>query len=362
MRASVFASDPALLISVRFSVAVIGKCSWPPITRSISGNRSTSARSVANVRCVTATITVAPSRFRIGRYWPAAASGSTIRECFSLSGVISSVSRHSPMKPTFSAPNVFTRYGGGAADRLAGVRVDDVRDDPFEAGFPHALDQDVVAEVELVVAERREIQPGGVQRGDHLLAFEDARRDRRRQEVAGHHQERRAAGGGELLLQRRDARQAAEAVDRDHGVDVVDLQERDAAPSTRGPSSLPLGRHRPLQPDECPRSYVSGFRRTDCGRASHDDRDDRDERATCASTLAGPRAHLRQIDVAAAQDDADARAANRRRAFERRGGAERAGRLDDQLQPLPQIEHRPQQRRIVDRDHVAGVLAARAET
>jgi hypothetical protein len=71
-----------------------------------------------------------------------------------------------------------------AADRLSRVRVDDVRHDPLEAGFPHPLDQDVVAEVELVIAERRQVQAGGVQRGDHLLAFEHARRDRRREEVA----------------------------------------------------------------------------------------------------------------------------------------------------------------------------------
>src|SRR6185295_8920930 len=53
---------------------------------------------------------------------------------------------------------------GRAADWLAGVRVDDVRDDPVEACFPHALNQDVVAEVEFVIAERRQIQAGRVQR------------------------------------------------------------------------------------------------------------------------------------------------------------------------------------------------------
>ena len=57
-----------------------------------------------------------------------------------------------------------------------------------------------------------------------------------------------------------------------------------------------------------------------------------------------------------------ARRASSVRPLERRRGAERAGRLDDELQPLPQVEHRPQQRRVVDRRHVGDVLAARAET
>ena len=37
------------------------------------------------------------------------------------------------------------------------------------------------------------VEAGGVQRGDHLLALEDARRDRRRQEIAGEDEERRAS-------------------------------------------------------------------------------------------------------------------------------------------------------------------------
>ena len=42
IRATNFASDPALLMNVRFSVAAIGKCSCPPMMRSISGKRSAS--------------------------------------------------------------------------------------------------------------------------------------------------------------------------------------------------------------------------------------------------------------------------------------------------------------------------------
>ena len=150
-----------------------------------------------------------------------------MRVCGSLSRLISLVFRHRPMKPTFSAPNVRIDIRRGAADRLAGARVDDIRDDPLPFRLAHPLDQHVVAEVELVVAERGQVEAGGVQRGDHLLAFEDARRDRRRQEVAGEHEQRRAAGCRELLLQRGDAGEAADAVDRHRGVDVVDLQERE---------------------------------------------------------------------------------------------------------------------------------------
>ena len=114
-----------------------------------------------------------------------------------------------------------------AADRLPRFRVDDIGDDPLKRRLLHALDQHVVAEVELVVAERRQIEAGGVQRGDHMLASEDARGDRGSQEVSGDDEEWRAAGLRQVLFQRRDARQASLAVDRHCRVDVVDLDKRD---------------------------------------------------------------------------------------------------------------------------------------
>ena len=76
------------------------------------------------------------------------------------------------------------------------------------------------------------------------------------EKVAGHHEERRAAGGGQLLLQRRHARQAAEAVDRDHRVDVVHLQEGDGRLDPRPDL-------RRLRASSCILYVVSGFSRTD---------------------------------------------------------------------------------------------------
>ena len=62
-----------------------------------------------------------------------------------------------------------------AADRPFGPGVDDVRDYPLPVRLAHALQQHIVAEIELVVAERGEIESGGVERGHHLLALEHAR-------------------------------------------------------------------------------------------------------------------------------------------------------------------------------------------
>src|SRR5262249_27886515 len=88
------------------------------------------------------------------------------------------------------------------------VRVSTTFEDyPLPPRLVHALDQHVVSEVELVVAERGEIEAGGVERRDHLLAPEHARRDRRREEITGQHQKRRPALRGEPPLQARDARQ-----------------------------------------------------------------------------------------------------------------------------------------------------------
>ena len=89
----------------------------------------------------------------------------------------------------------------------------------------HPLQQHVGAEVELVVAERRDVEPDGVQRGNHLFALEHRGGDRRRQEVAGQHEQRRGAVARQVLFQGRDAGEASGAVDRHRRVDVVDLQD-----------------------------------------------------------------------------------------------------------------------------------------
>ena len=95
-----------------------------------------------------------------------------------------------------------------------------------------------------MIAERRDVEPGGVQRGDHLLALEDRRRHRRRQEVARHQHQRRRPLARQPLLERGDAGQAAGAVHRHGRVDVVELQdgERGGAAGRAGVIDLLCGR------------------------------------------------------------------------------------------------------------------------
>jgi hypothetical protein len=150
----------------------------------------------------------------------------------------------------------------GAADRLAGASIDDVRDHPLPARFLHPRDEEVVAEIELVVAERREVEIGGVERCDHLLAFEHGRCDRRRKKIAGEDEERCAAGILQSLLDRRDAREAAGAVDRHGRVDVVDLQEGDGSPRA-GRSGFLLLRRRQTVGAELARSPEADARDRD---------------------------------------------------------------------------------------------------
>ena len=243
------------------------------------------------------------------------------------------------MKPTFSVPNVLTTYGAAPPIGWPVLVSMTFETTHCERRLAHPLDQHVVAEVELVVAERGEIEAGGVQRGDHVLAFEHARRDR------GRRGSRRRAPGtacvrpSRVLLQRRDAGEAAEAVDRQRGVDVVDLEKGDRRRARAAKSCC--ARRWAAEPREDDRGG-SGRTRSSrrSRRTSNASPSPNAERDRTRSSVRDPCRHLRQIDVAAAEDDADARAANRRRAFERGRGAERAGRFDDQLQPLPQIEHR----------------------
>ena len=82
-----------------------------------------------------------------------------------------------------------------AADGTARPSIDDVGHDPLPSRFLHPLNQDVVAEIEFVVAERRQVESDSVEGGHHLLALENARRDRWRQKISREHQKRRQAFG-----------------------------------------------------------------------------------------------------------------------------------------------------------------------
>src|SRR5262245_23903276 len=70
---------------------------------------------------------------------------------------------------------------------------------------------------------------------------------------------------------------------------------------------------------------------------------------------AAPGVDAGEIDVAAAQDDADAPASGIDPSLQHGCCAKRTGRLDDHLQALPQIEHRAEQHGIVHRRDVARV-------
>ena len=78
-----------------------------------------------------------------------------------------------PDETHFERPERPDHVRRGAANRTVRGSVHDVRDHPLPLGFRHALEEQVDAEVELVVAERGEVEPRGVERRDHLLAFED---------------------------------------------------------------------------------------------------------------------------------------------------------------------------------------------
>ena len=119
------------------------------------------------------------------------------------------------------------RKGRGVADRLARRLVDHVRDDVLELRFRHPLQEDVLAEVELMIAERRDVEAHRVEAVDHLLAHEDGRGDRRGQEIAAERDQRRVSRRGDAAFQRGDAREAAPAVDRHRFVDVVDVEQRE---------------------------------------------------------------------------------------------------------------------------------------
>ena len=66
----------------------------------------------------------------------------------------------------------------GAAEWPARTPVDHVGGEPLELRLLHALGEHRRAEVELVVAERREVQARGVERRDHLGALQERRLDR----------------------------------------------------------------------------------------------------------------------------------------------------------------------------------------
>ena len=77
-----------------------------------------------------------------------------------------------------------------AAERKAGAPVQHVAGHPGEARFLHPREQRRRAEVELVVAERGDVEAELVPGGDHLLAPEHRRHDRRRDGVPGQGEQR----------------------------------------------------------------------------------------------------------------------------------------------------------------------------
>ena len=72
-----------------------------------------------------------------------------------------------------------------AAEHAARASVEYVGREPPELRLVHALDKDRGSEVELVVAERREVQADRVEGRDHLCALEERGLDRGGERVAG---------------------------------------------------------------------------------------------------------------------------------------------------------------------------------
>src|SRR5262249_33150336 len=116
----------------------------------------------------------------------------------------------------------------GAAERLVGCCVDDIRCGPAKLRFIDALLQHVWSKVKLMVAERRVVETDRVPRLDHLLAFVSYRLHRRRNRVAGHQKQRVWVFLLDRLPQGQQTAESASRslVDRRKLVDVVHLQQR----------------------------------------------------------------------------------------------------------------------------------------
>ena len=114
-----------------------------------------------------------------------------------------------------------------AAERPTRAPVDDVGREPAELRLVHALDEDRGAEVELVVAERREVQADRVECRDHLRALEERGLDGRREGVARENEDRVRVLAPDLADERRQPRHPAPSP-AIHGLEdvvVVDLQQ-----------------------------------------------------------------------------------------------------------------------------------------
>ena len=161
-----------------------------------------------------------------------------------------------PNNPTRRPPSVSSVSDEALAERPARAPVDDVGREPSKLRLLHPLDEHRRPEVELVIAERREVQARGIQRGDHLRALKERRLDRRRQEIARDDEHRVRILALDFSDERRQPRHPAPpaAVHRPEDIVVVDLQEG--------------------QPNEIP----IRDRRAPRGAAAEDDREDDQER------------------------------------------------------------------------------------
>ncbi len=120
--------------------------------------------------------------------------------------------------------------GPRAAEDTPGGSVHHVGRQPRELRLGHALAEHVGAEVELVVAEGREVEPDRIERRDHLRAAQHPGLDGRRQRVAREDEDGVRVLSPRLVHERRQARDAP-ALPPVHGledVQVVDLEQRDS--------------------------------------------------------------------------------------------------------------------------------------
>ena len=144
----------------------------------------------------------------------------------------------SPSRPMRTMPDRRLHRHDGVRDdagkRRAG-RIGDVRRDNSELGFREARAEGGLGNVELVVPERRPVEPEQVQDGHHLTAVEPfavhARRPerRRRQVVAAEGRDQPGFAGLEPRAKRRHARKAP-GLASVHGRDlvhVVEMKDRD---------------------------------------------------------------------------------------------------------------------------------------
>src|SRR2546422_11707409 len=78
-------------------------------------------------------------------------------------------------KPDLDSLEFAENVGRSAAEGLSGLAVDHVGPEPSEARFAHAVEQGLAAEIKLVIAQCRIIEPYGIPDPDHLPALESVR-------------------------------------------------------------------------------------------------------------------------------------------------------------------------------------------